>query len=230
MKAATKKVVQIIVLASLALVLMGASPAAAPVAVTGSINTASNFSSSPTLDEFVSNVSGGSAEQLAGLYVENVLALPVVQQPSGNAVFVSSREGEVTQFSLASKFGNTGILAHNYLAGQAFFNIQLGDEIVLVKGNGSQVVYRVREMHRFQALSPNSPYSKFIDMSDPNQTQISATDLFYRTFGAGQGNLVLQTCITEGDEPSWGRLFIIAEPVPASQLVFEALQFAVKLS
>lgn len=229
MKSVISKLLQITLLVSLALTLMGASPAGLAVAVTGSGSSASGEVVTPSLDEFVSSVSGGSLDRLAGVYVEGILALPVVQQPAGNAVFVSPNDGEVTQFSLANKFGNTGILAHNHLAGDAFFNINAGDEIVLVFGNGSRAVYRVREMQSYQALSPNSPYSKFIDLSDPAQTQISATDLFYRTFGDGKGNLVLQTCIWEGDEPSWGRLFVIAEPVPASQLVFAPLQYRVQI-
>lgn len=227
MKLASKKLVQAIVLIGLGLALMGASPALAPVAVTGVGSSVTDPASLPALNEFIDAVQGGDAQRLAGLYVEDVLALPVVQQPAGDPVFVSSRDGEVTQFMLADQFGNTGVLAHNHLAGEAFFDIQPGDEIVLIFGNGSQAAYRVSQMQRYQALSPNSPYSNFIDLSDANQNQISATELFHRTFGAGEGNLVLQTCIWQGNEPSWGRLFIIAEPVPASQLAFEGLRVTV---
>ncbi|NMC53207.1 MAG: hypothetical protein GYA48_06195 [Chloroflexi bacterium] len=227
MKLASKKLVQAIVLISLGLALMGASPALAPVAVTGVGSSVADPASLPALNEFIGAVQDGDAQRLAGLYVEDVLALPVVQQPAGDPVFVSSRDGEATQFMLADQFGNTGVLAHNHLAGEAFFDIQPGDEIILIFGNGSQAAYRVSQMQRYQALSPNSPYSNFVDLSDAKQKQISATELFHRTFGAGEGNLVLQTCIWQGSEPSWGRLFIIAEPVPASQLAFEGLQVTV---
>lgn len=227
MKLASKKLVQAIVLIGLGLALMGASPAPSPVAVTGVGRSVADPAALPALNEFIGAVQGGDAQRLAGLYVEDVLALPVVQQPAGDPVFVSSRDGEATQFMLADRFGNKGVLAHNHLAGEAFFNIQPGDEIVLIFGNGSQAAYRVRQMQRYQALSPNSPYSNFVDLSDANQKQISATELFHRTFGAGEGNLVLQTCIWQGSEPSWGRLFIIAEPVSASQLAFEGLRATV---
>jgi len=72
--------------------------------------------------------------------------------------------------------------------------------------------FRVTRLDRFQALSPNSPFSQFIDTDDASGQVLSSADLFSRVYTTS-GSLVFQTCIQEGDEPSWGRLFVTAEPV-----------------
>src|SRR5919106_3860917 len=82
----------------------------------------SQFSTSslPLLDAFVSQVKNGQADELRGIYVPEIFAAHVVQQPMGKDEFVSPRQGILTQFGLASKLGSTGLLAHNYLAGERF--------------------------------------------------------------------------------------------------------------
>ncbi|MDQ3004638.1 MAG: hypothetical protein M3R47_04550 [Chloroflexota bacterium] len=74
----------------------------------------------PDFTVFSQAVQNGKADSLRGVYVPNVLALPVVQQPSGNAGYVSSNDDQATQFAMASQFGNVGLLAHNYLSGKSF--------------------------------------------------------------------------------------------------------------
>src|SRR5512141_3349590 len=59
---------------------------------------------------FSATVENGEADLVRGVYVSNVLALPVVQQPTDKPYYVSSRDGEVTQFSIASQHGNIGLL------------------------------------------------------------------------------------------------------------------------
>ena len=59
-----------------------------------------------------------SNSQLASIKIENVFDLPVVQQPSANSGYVSTRNNTLTQFGLASSYGSIGILANNYLAGK----------------------------------------------------------------------------------------------------------------
>src|SRR5688572_15833156 len=78
------------------------------------------FSASPQLGDlpdllrFVEQVKNGQAGELRGLYVPELFAIPVVQQPVGDHEFISPRHNILTQFSLASRFGSTGLLAHNY--------------------------------------------------------------------------------------------------------------------
>ncbi|HMB24018.1 MAG TPA: hypothetical protein VKP08_14345, partial [Anaerolineales bacterium] len=52
----------------------------------------------PDFASFSASVQTGEADALSGVYVQDVLALPVVQQPAGQPYYVSSHEGEITQF------------------------------------------------------------------------------------------------------------------------------------
>jgi hypothetical protein len=173
-------------------------------------DTQSNQTQLLSLNSFVESVQNSNPSQITGIYVQNVMAFPVVQQPSSQAGYVSTQNSIVTQFGLASDYGSIGILAHNYLAGAQFFNIMNGSIISLVYGNGHVEYYKVTIVKQYQALSPNSVYSQFINLAQPDVT-LSSTDLFYQTYGLGNV-LVLQTCILANNDPSWGRLFIIAEP------------------
>jgi hypothetical protein len=184
------------------------------VPVTGtSLDTTSGSTpaSMPTLPEFIRAVTNNTSAP-AGIYVSNTLAFPIVQQPSDNSGFVSTKENVVTNFAFASQYKSTGLLAHNYLAGAQFPAINNGQHLALVLGNGSVVYYKVTAIRSYQALQPYSPYSNFIDLADTTR-KLSATDLFMETYGIAD-RLVLQTCIDAEGIDSWGRLFIIAEPDP----------------
>ena len=162
------------------------------------------------LDSFVQSLIDGSAGTIRGLFVEDKFAYPVVQQPSGNAGFVSTTEEVVTDFAMPRQYGVTGLLAHNYLAGADFFSLNIGDLIQVVYGDGSIQVYRIADIQSYQALSPSSASSNFVDLATSDQ--LTATQLFKRVY-MGSHHLTLQTCIQQGSEDSWGRLFIIAYPV-----------------
>jgi hypothetical protein len=62
----------------------------------------------------------------------------------------------------------------------------------------------------YQALSPKSASSSFKNVVSGDT--LTATQLFQRVY-TGEPHLTLQTCIQVGSEDSWGRLFIIAEPL-----------------
>ena len=158
---------------------------------------------------FVAVVSNGQASQVAGIYVEDVLAFPVVRQ-NGNAAYVSTGPDEVTLFGMAADYGSTAFLAHNYLAGATFFQLSEGQVITLVYGDGSAADFQIQSIRRFQALSPNSTQSTFVDL-DSNQ-KLSAADLFYSVYNS-DNPIVLQTCIEKDGVSSWGRLFVIAVPL-----------------
>ncbi len=162
-----------------------------------------------SLNDFVASVKNGKSGQIVGLYSDSVFALKVVQQPSGNSSYVSTASSEVvTQFGLASSYGSIGMLAHNYLAGKYFTSLSSGSKIVVVYGDGKTVTYKVSAIKQYQALSPNSTQSNFVDLSKPDKT-LTATDVFKQTYG-NKGALVLQTCISKNGNSSWGRLFLIA--------------------
>lgn len=170
-----------------------------------------NQAALPTLAEFSASVLSSNPTQVTGIYAPGVMALPVIQQPAGQTGFVSNAPETITQFAAAGRNGSTGLMAHNTLAGRYFPILSNGSMLALVYGDGHPQYFRVTEVRQYQALSPASIYSQFIDLAQPNIT-LTSTDLFRQTYGRGNV-LILQTCIANGDEASWGRLFIIAEPV-----------------
>jgi hypothetical protein len=169
-----------------------------------------------SLTEFLPTVVNGNSSQLVGVYAEDTFALSVIQQPNSNPAFVSVEKESTTQFSLAAQYGSIGLVAHNYLAGSYFFNLTPGDLLTLIYGDGTQHLYKINQIYQYQALNPSSPYSKYIDPENPGQI-MSAEIVFEKIYGVS-GRLILQTCIAKGNSDSWGRLFIIAEPVTDIQM------------
>lgn len=151
----------------------------------------------------------GDADELRGVYVPDILMDDVVQQPGRDATYVSSDPDVLTQFDAANSVGSTGLLAHNYLAGARFSLLDRGQMIYLVYGNGRMAAYVVTQALQYQALQPESPYSNFVNLS--NGHTMSASDVFTAVYGR-PGDVILQTCIDADGNPSWGRLFVVAEP------------------
>jgi hypothetical protein len=80
----------------------------------------------------------------------------------------------------------------------------------LVYGDGSTTSFRIEAMHRFQALSPDSTQSRFIDLESGEE--LSAASLFYNIYN-NDNAVVLQTCIENDGISTWGRLFVVATPI-----------------
>jgi hypothetical protein len=160
----------------------------------------------PLLREFIETVTNGEAGVLRGIYIPNLLALRVAQQPGEDSRFISNSGTIVTQFNMAARMGNVGLLAHNYLAGNLFFEIQVGNEIILIFGNGRMENFTVNSVNWYEAL-PHDAYKDFVTGDVLNTGELY--DMMYN----GEYHLTLQTCIEWGDNPDWGRLFIIAQPV-----------------
>lgn len=179
-----------------------------PLTGVGTITAKISSAPSTTVDEFTARVQDGSAN-IRGIYAQSHFAYQVIQQPSGQPGYVSAIAGVVTQFGLATSYGSTGLLAHNFAAGAQFDELEVGDVLYLVLGNGTYSRFVVTELQQYQALSPDSATSQFIDLS--TRVEISASQLFTQVY-AVPNRLVLQTCIQNGNEDSWGRLFVIAEP------------------
>jgi hypothetical protein len=169
----------------------------------------SNQVALPNFTDFSRIVQNGEADVLRGVYVADALALPVVQQPYGNPGYVSNYEGQVTQFSMASQFGNLGLLAHNHLAGKSFSRLSVGQEVRLIYGNGKVEYFVITEILGYQALQPNNVRSAFRDLA--TDETITADQLFKRVY-MGDRHVTFQTCIEENGDLSWGRLFIVATP------------------
>ena len=167
------------------------------------------------LTSFIDQVKDAQSERSAssvirGIYVRDVLSMPVVQQPGGNAGWVSESDDTITQFGMASRYDTTGLLAHNTHAGADFFKLRKGQVVSIVNGKGQVTRYKIEAIYKFQALQPTNPYSDFIDLD--NNQKLSATELFYQVY-TGPHHLTFQTCIEKDGEFSWGRLFVLAYPL-----------------
>lgn len=164
----------------------------------------------PSLEEFTEQVMNGSPDEPRGLYIPGLLANEIVRQPEGSPAFVSPWQEVITLFDMAEDTGTHGLLAHNYLAGESFFDLEEGQSLHLIYGDGRTEIFVVRQFLRYQALSPQSVTGNFIDLE--TKERISASELFLRVYNR-PGDVVLQTCIDADGNSSWGRFFVIAVPV-----------------
>lgn len=168
----------------------------------------------PDLSNFIKQVENGHSTIIRGVYASDGFALPVIQQPTNNAAYVSGAEDVLTEFSLARSYGNIGMLAHNHLAGKYFSSLSQGSKIQLVYGNGKVENFIVTRILRYQALTPSSPYTNFIDLESGDT--LTVNQVFYKVY-TGARHVTFQTCIAQDNELSWGRLFIIAEPFTVAE-------------
>ncbi len=176
-----------------------------PVPVTAAVP------SFPKLTDFAASVGSGQPGIVQGVYVADVMAVKVVQQPAGNAGYIAATASVVTQFSLAAQFGTTGLIAHNYSAGAYFSHLSSGQEVDVVYGDGAVRKYAVSQIRHFRAMRPSDPYSPFVDL-DKGGANLTSTDVFNQVYSGGN-RVVFQTCITGDGDPAWGRLFVTAMPI-----------------
>ena len=154
----------------------------------------------------------GQPHVLSRVHVAGVLALGVVQQPVGDTGFVSSADDVATQFATAAKYGNIGLLAHDYLAGRSFSQLVIGETVRLIYRDGEVEDFVVSEVLRFQALQPENPWSSLRNLD--NHALMTAGQVFTRVY-AGKHHVTFQTCIEKLGNFSWGRLFVLAMPAGA---------------
>jgi hypothetical protein len=155
-------------------------------------------------------VENGQNKAVRGIYVPGFLALPVVQQPSGNAGFVSEKPGTVTQFQLAARYNVLGLLAHNYLSGRDFYRLREGLQVMVVRGDSTIDRYRITGVHEFQKLTPGSNWSHYTDL---NSGERLTTYQVFNQFYQGEHHLTFQTCLERNGLETWGLRFVVAEPI-----------------
>lgn len=168
----------------------------------------------PTLNSFIESVRDGNANVLRGVYVQDVMAFPVIQQAPGNPGYVSVKDKVITQFGMAMDAGNVGLLAHNYLAGKTFSSLASGNIVTLVYGDGHTEQFKITRVYQYQAMDPLSPTSNFTDLN--TKATLSAEELFTLMY-RGDRHVTFQTCIERDGKSSWGRLFVIAEPLSTTK-------------
>jgi hypothetical protein len=145
-----------------------------PILLHGTL-TLVNLQPPVTLQSFITSVQNGGANTVMGVYVQDVLAQLVAQQPANDYAYISLARDQVTQFSLAQA-PVVGLIAHIELAGNKFSGLTTGQELYLVLGNGRALHYQVSRIASYQAVNPASPTSSFVDLAT-GQT-LSAAKLF----------------------------------------------------
>lgn len=166
----------------------------------------------PSLNSFVDNLVNGKSTSVRGVYVPGFMALPVVQQPSGNTGFVSQQPGTVTQFQLAARYGVIGLLAHNYLAGSDFFQLVDGLKVLVVNGDGSLHTYLITEVIEYQKVTPGSNWSHYINLKTGERL---TTYQVFNQYYQGEPHLIFQTCLEKDGLETWGLRFVVAKPIEA---------------
>lgn len=217
----------IFLLLALTLLLAPIEPALANIPVTaggaGDFLAAGPAGLPTSLTEFSQELPRGKAASPVGVYVQDVLALRVLAQPVSNPGYVTAQPEAVSLFRLAQQYGTVGLIAHNYLAGQSFFDLSAGQQVVLIMADGTRQRYKIESIRQLQALSPWSPTSDFLPVGGEGPV-VSATQLFHQIY-SGTNRVVFQTCIELDGNPVWGRLFVTAERIDPQP----AIDWAVKL-
>jgi hypothetical protein len=133
--------------------------------------------------------------------------------PQASPTDVTEEKDAVSQnLWVEQYYGAVGILAHNSLAGQYFDDLTPGDEITITvydpeREREYERVFEVVEIKRYQALSPDQTWGEYIDLETGER--LSTAGVLAAVYAPG--SLVLQTCISQGSERSWGRLFAITK-------------------
>ncbi|MBN1266579.1 MAG: hypothetical protein JXA25_13880 [Anaerolineales bacterium] len=167
----------------------------------------------PSLSDFIKTVTVDSSDDVVGVYVEDLFALAVIQQPASQPGYVSPSPDTITQFALAEDYGTIGLLAHNFAAGDLFFELDVGMELILVFGDSTLKRYQISNTASYQAMDPDNTHSTFRDLTD--QHYLSATELFEQVY-QNPGDITFQTCIAQDGNSSWGRYFVNATPLTES--------------
>ena len=147
---------------------------------------------------------------VSSIYLEGIKFLRIERQPQGRYNHVSARDNVLTNFQMAERYGVMGLIAHNYLAGRYFSQLKVDDHVYLMDGKGGSRKYRVDQILKFRAVRPRDPRSWFEDLQD--NEMYTAAEVFRRIY-MGNHQVVLQTCIAQGDLQEWGRLFLVCKPV-----------------
>src|SRR3989304_6157642 len=113
----------------------------------------------------------------------------------------STQPRNFTLYLNGSQNDSLAIIAHTELAGSHFSELQGGDRLIVYVG-GEWREFLVYSFRRMQVVGDG-----YMDLGTGDQLTEEA--LFAEIFNHA-GHLVLQTCITQDENPTWGRLFITA--------------------
>ena len=149
----------------------------------------------------------GNAEQVVGTIVEDLFVFPVIQQPESDPTWISVAENTLTSLQTARLTRDIGLAAYSHQAGAKFFDLALGQTILIVMGDGAFLLYHVDSILQFQAIDPGNPESAYIH---PTTSEILTSTQLEQALFDGSGRLVFQTDITNEGIAQWGILVVTA--------------------
>jgi hypothetical protein len=161
-----------------------------------------------SLEDFTATVINGETDRITGLYVPEFGGFNVIQESAGNDGIASPVDGVITQFMRPAANRVIGLLAHNNASGTWFEHFPTGSLLYVLYGDGRKEIYRLAVKERLQAINGDSSTTDFIDLTSG---EIRSANQVYQKMYSGKPHLTLQTCIQNGDDLNWGRLFLLAD-------------------
>jgi len=110
--------------------------------------------------------------------------LAVVQQADEHDIPAS--DGVVAQYLWATKYSTLGFMAHDYLAGAHFYNLSIGDMLIVTMADGEQENYRVSSI---QIFGHNANRTEFY-----RDGATYSTAEYFNMIYTGARHVILQTC------------------------------------
>ncbi len=160
----------------------------------------------PSLEEFRRGVMNGNANQLTGIWVEDILAFRV---QAGLTTYAPTSDDALSIYRWAWEHGVVGLLIHDYRGGTKLYQLYPGTMIAAIYGNGGVDWYVSRGGTWYEAKTVSSR-----GFAGPFRTwsctecdfDLTVQNLRQRHY-AGNHHLAFQTCVTAG-----GRMgFVIIE-------------------
>ena len=143
-------------------------------------------------------MTNGKANQLTGIWVEDVLAFKV---SPGTHSYAPSTRNTASVYSWAHDHGVTTLLIHNYLGGTLLYQLNAGMYIAAIYGNGGVDWYVARNgtWYETRNYSPSGFKGPFRIWSCGDcDFDISVQDIRWRHY-AGTPHLAFQTCVETAD-------------------------------
>jgi hypothetical protein len=146
----------------------------------------------------------GQIGVLRGVYVEDVLALKVIQQPADDPLFVSG-DRDRHPVPNAAKTVSPGS-GPNYLSGELFFQLESANKFSWSM-EMEWLRYTVTDISATRSTADNQEAGTSTCAPEKSNDCAGFQPGLY-----GKDHVTFQTCIKKGNEWSWGLIFVIATP------------------
>lgn len=151
------------------------------------------FDDVPSLDAFIASVVVGDSESPVGLWADGLMALRIVE---GHDNDVPSTNSTASTYGWALDHGVLGLLIHDYLGGSRIYQLNRGNRIALILGDGSVEWYVSQDSVYYESLGYSSagftgPFRLWSCFACPYDQSVN--ELQWRHY-AGEPHLAIQTC------------------------------------